>query len=295
MPLINLGFEDVGATPGSADGWTLFITSSAERVALFGTETPAREEERFEAEWSTNEDYLFAFEDVSVVAPLFDTDISEGDPLEDFEEGWDPDGDLLANFGVAFPDPSMEEASFDSALTPETVEDFEEGWDTNEDYDFAMGSAVSAFFDAAISPQGFEDFEDGWRGTGAGNDLETVMGATTAASFDGALAPESVEDFEEVRDEIQVTVDPATDLFTAAALHGFGVADRVSFRLVGAGALPGGVNTLFQYYVLASGLTTTQFRVATTFPGSTIDVTDAGSGAVYITHDRTRYWVIPAT
>ena len=34
MPLINLGFEDDDGTPGGADGWTLFVTSSAERVAL---------------------------------------------------------------------------------------------------------------------------------------------------------------------------------------------------------------------------------------------------------------------
>lgn len=283
MPLTNLGFETAGATPGAASAWTLVVTSSAERLALFGTETPAREQEDFEAEWDANEDYLFAFDVLDIVAPLFDVGVVEGETLEDFEQGWG------VNEGYLFEMGSTDVADLDGADAPD---DFEDDWNNNA-YLFAMGSSVSAFFDASFAPQGFEDFEDGWRGTTAGNDYDFAMGAIDAASFDGSLAPELVEDFEEVRTEIVATVDPATDLFTAGSLHGFGVADRVSFRLPGAGVLPAGLNGSFIYYVLASGLSTTQFRVSVAAGGTQVDVTDAGVGTFYIVHDRTRYWVIP--
>jgi hypothetical protein len=278
MALTNLGFEDAGATPGSAAGWTIAVTATAERVALFGTEVPPRDHEDLEAEWSSNEDYEFALNELSILAPLLDTDVSEGEGVEDLEEGWSSNESYLFEMGST------------GDLTPDG---FEADWDNNS-YDFVMGSAVSAFFDAAFAPQGYEDFEDGWRGTGVGNDYETVMGSTTAASFDGVLAPEDYEDFEEVRTEIQLTADPATDLLTAASNHLFGVGDRCSFRLAGSGALPAGLNGSYEYHVLAAGLTVTAFKVSVAAAGAAVDLTDAGAGVFYLVHDRERYWVITA-
>lgn len=291
MALTNLGFETAGGSPGVPASWSVSVTCAAEAVAAWGAGSPPLDEDGFEVEWG-NDSYLFAFDVGDTAPPLLDTDVAEGEAIEDFEEGWDD------NHGYSFELGSVEEAEFDASLSPETVEDFEDGWDSavtaGNDYDFVMGSMVSAFFDASFAPQGFEDFEDGWSGTSAGNDYDFTLGASTAASFDGAISPEDFEDFEEVRDEIQVTAVAATDLFTAAALHGFGVGDRVSFRVSDAspGALPAGLNSLFSYYVIASGLTTTAFRVSVASGGAQVDITDAGVGTFYLVHDRSRYWVI---
>lgn len=291
MALTNLGFETAGGSPGTPAAWTVFVTAAAEHVATFGTGSPELDEEGFEAEWN-NDSYLFAFGLGDTAPPLLDTDVAEGEAIEDFEEGWD------GNHGYSFELGSTDTAAFDAPLATEDHEDFSDAWDSGatagNDYDFVMGALVSAFFDASFAPQGFEDFEDGWAGTGVGNDYDLVLGASTAASFDGALAPEAFEDFEEVRTEIQVTADPATDTLTAASNHLFNIGDRVSFRVSDAspGALPAGLNSVFSYHVLAAGLTLTAFRVSVAAAGAAVDLTDAGVGTFYLVYDRSRYWVI---
>lgn len=66
-----------------------------------------------------------------------------------------------------------------------------------------------------------------------------------------------------------VTAIAATDLFTSTA-HGYTAGTPVRFSSLtgGAGITPGTV-----YYVIASGLTTNDFKVSATVGGSTIDVT----------------------
>jgi hypothetical protein len=279
----NLGFETAGATPGTALHWSLdaIDTVVVEFVAAWGA-TPI-DLEGFEQEWN-NDGYKFAFVDGDIVAPLFDTDVSEGEGKEDFEEGWS------GNEHYLFAASSEEQASFDTGLTPEPVEDFEEGWSSNESYDFTLPSTTAASFDVAIASQAFEDFEDGWRGTGAGNDYLTTLSSSTAASFDAGGTPEAFEDFEETYQDLQVTVAPATDLFTAGSNHGLSAGNKVTFRLIGAGALPAGINAAFVYYVIASGLTTTQFKVSVASGGSAVDVTDAGVGTFYVRGDATAFW-----
>lgn len=281
--LDNLGFEVADLTPGSAWLWTLTVVAAAEQVATWGAGTPPLEEDGFELEWN-NDAYLFAFGLADTAPPLFDTDVSDGEAIEDFEEGW------LFNHGYLFALGSVVEAQFDTA--PESVEDFEEGWSSNESYDFVLGASTLASFDAAIVPQDFEDFEDGWRGTGADNDYDFALGASTAASFDGVGA-DAIEDFEETFQELQVTVVPATDLFTTGAAHGLSAGDEVSFRL-GSGALPAGVNPGYTYFVIAAGLTATDFRASLTSGGATIDVLDAGAGQFFVRGDPTRFWVLDA-
>lgn len=295
MALTNLGFEDddVG-TPGvgKPDAWAISVTTAAEQVAAWGAGTPPLDEDGFEVEWN-NDAYLFAFGLADTAPPLLDTDVSEGEAIEDYEEGWDD------NQGYLFELNTGTDALFDASLTPQAFEDFEDGWDSGasagNDYDFVMGGLVSAFFDAGFAPQGFEDFEDGWDATGAapGNDYDLTLGASTAAVFDGSGA-DAVEDFEETFQELQVTVVAATDLFTAAGSHGFSAGDRATFRLGGSGALPAGVNPTFEYYVIASGLTATAFRVSLAAGGATIDVTDAGVGTFYVRGDPRRFWILPA-
>jgi hypothetical protein len=293
MALTNLGFEDDdGGTPGVGvpDAWTINITTAAEQVAAWGAETPPLDEDGFEIEWN-NDDYLFAFEDADTLPGLYDEDVGDGEAIEDFEEGWD------GNEGYLFEDGSSEQAAFDAALTPEDNEDFEDGWDSavtaGNDYDLVLGASTLASFDDSIASQGFEDFEDGWNGTGADNDYDLTLGSSTAAVFDGAGA-DAIEDFEETFQEVQVSVAPGTDLFTAVAPHNLSAGDRVTFRHDGVGGLPAGLNPSYVYFVIASGLTGTAFRVSLASGGTTIDVTDAGSGEFFVRGDPDLFWILDA-
>jgi hypothetical protein len=96
---------------------------------------------------------------------------------------------------------------------------------------------------------------------------------------------------------VVATAVAATDLITtvtpqplnAAAVpvaHGFAAGDPVEFRAVKNGTnanlpdgkLPSPLAEVTVYYVIASGLTTTAFKVSATSGGSAIDLTDAGAG-----------------
>lgn len=91
----------------------------------------------------------------------------------------------------------------------------------------------------------------------------TVPASFTAASSTGSTSLGAV------------TVVAATDLFTCAG-HGRSAGDIV--RFISTGTLPGGtIDTRF-YYVIASGLTSDDFKVSLTLGGSTIDVTSIGTG-----------------
>ncbi len=77
---------------------------------------------------------------------------------------------------------------------------------------------------------------------------------------------------------ILCTVTAATDLINKTA-HGLSAGDAVLFET--AGTIPAGITADTIYYVIASGLTVDVFKVSTTYGGSTIDITDTGTGNVY--------------
>lgn len=66
-----------------------------------------------------------------------------------------------------------------------------------------------------------------------------------------------------------------TDLISTGEVHGLAADDRVEFESIG-GIMPTGLSAGTIYYVLASGLTTTDFKVSTTSGGSAVDITAAG-------------------
>ena len=76
----------------------------------------------------------------------------------------------------------------------------------------------------------------------------------------------------------EVTADTA-NLFSSGDAHGLVASDRVEFENLG-GALPTGVSAGTLYYVLATGLTTTAFKVSTTDVGTEVDITVAGGAIV---------------
>lgn len=280
----NLGYETAGASPGDAASWVWTVGVADELIAVWGTGTPKADQEDFESEWSSNEDYLLAFDDeTDLAAAFFDMTVSDGESIEDFEEGWGDDEHYH------FTLPATTTAIFDSG-SPEDVEDFEEEWDSNEDYDFTLGATTTASFDSG-TPQDVEDFEDEWRGTGVGNDYDFTMGSTSTAAFDGG-APQSFEDFEQTFNSLQVSADPVTEKFTTGTGHGLSATNKVTFRLVGPGALPAGINDSFTYYVIAAGLTGTVFEVSTASGGTAVNITDAGAGTFYVRGDPALFWLL---
>ena len=75
---------------------------------------------------------------------------------------------------------------------------------------------------------------------------------------------------------IALTLASATDVFTAGAAHGLAAGDKVRFRTVATSTTP--VEDTV-YYVIASGLTSTDFKVSATLGGATIDIDADGSVA----------------
>lgn len=71
------------------------------------------------------------------------------------------------------------------------------------------------------------------------------------------------------------TIDAATDLFLSKA-HGFTTDDRVFLSPVNGESIPTGISASTLYFVLAAGLTTDVFQVATTSGGTALNVTASG-------------------
>lgn len=69
---------------------------------------------------------------------------------------------------------------------------------------------------------------------------------------------------------VPVTALAASDLFTTPINHGFNAGDTIFFTSLTGGA---GLSTTVAMFVIASGLTTNQFRVSATSGGSTVDIT----------------------
>jgi hypothetical protein len=275
--VVNGSFEDPAiGLPGYADGWTSGVLTTAERLAAFGTSNPRDDFDSFEAEWSSNESYLFAFDPlVDIVAPLFDTSVSPGETFEDYEEGWS------TNEGYSFTMGSSTNAEFDSTL--DDVEDFEEEWSSNEGYSFAMGSATAASFDVGGTPEDVEDFEERWS---SNQSYAFTMGSTTAASFDTGGTPEAVEDFEETAASIIVVANPGTVDFTATA-HGMANGERVTFE--SDGEMPLGLSGGVAYYVITAAANT--FQVSLTLAGPAHAFYTGANGELRVLRDPSRFWL----
>jgi len=71
---------------------------------------------------------------------------------------------------------------------------------------------------------------------------------------------------------------------TASAAHGLSAGDEVRFTTTG--TLPTGLTVGTHYYVIAAGLTSTQFEVSATRGGSAINTSGAGSGTHSINYVR---------
>lgn len=79
------------------------------------------------------------------------------------------------------------------------------------------------------------------------------------------------------RAEAPVVIDPSLDTFTTSSAHTLVANDQVTFSATD-GTLPTGVTVGTTYYVIASGLTATVFKVSATEGGSSIDITGSATG-----------------
>lgn len=89
---------------------------------------------------------------------------------------------------------------------------------------------------------------------------------------------------------VALTPSTSTDLFTTSdgSAHGLVSGDAVFFvaretaNTGSPAAVPGGIaDELTPYYVIATGLTTSAFKVSATVGGSAVDLADVGVGFIY--------------
>jgi hypothetical protein len=212
-----------------------------------------------------------------------------------------------------------EAATYASALLlpPPPRETFEVGWSGNESYLFTFSGGEAAGYNSGA--QSFEAFEQDWANNAfelvfVGGDLEdglfsegpaetfdvdwdnnafalswtTPSGLVSAASYDGALAPQAFEDFEQALADIDFTVNPSSDVFTAP-VHGMPNGTTIYIANGTGGDIPAGTNKHLVYFVISTATNT--YQLSLTSGGSAIDVGDAGTGQSNTTGDPARYWV----
>ena len=110
-------------------------------------------------------------------------------------------------------------------------------------------------------------------------DADSIAGSTTSPAvwWDTDSIPVAGNTFEvAARYTGTYSADAGTDLLTATATHGLEAGMEIIFYTTS--AAPAGLNLVTTYYVIASGLTTTAFKVSATLGGSAVNITDAGTG-----------------
>jgi hypothetical protein len=83
---------------------------------------------------------------------------------------------------------------------------------------------------------------------------------------------------------IIATISNGTPAVITTATQTFIAGDRVTFTTTG--ALPSGITSGVEYYIITAGLTTTTFRISLTSEGTAINTTTAGSGTHTATVSR---------
>lgn len=272
MPgVVNGGFEDPGAGPGLADGWTSFVAASGGEVADFsGGTDPSTSTEDFDVGWGTD-GYLVDADDGPTDLAVFDSDSSPTD-TESFND-WNSGKPYLFDVNASIV------AQFTADFGPDVYdgEDFDHGWFTSgyllEPVDFA------ATFE--------EDFDIGWN---TASPLDDVITGDDAL-FDGGST--DTESFENAWPDLLFVVNESTDVLTISSMPSFGPpANGFAITIVTDGAYPGGLQQNERYYLIlvtpaGSGFTC---KLSKTLAGSAVDLTSVGSGSHYLHADPAIYW-----
>lgn len=278
---VNLSFEDQGATPGLAAGWTLTQSVSWPLAGFTGAAVDGPES--YEAGWSA--DPWETTIDSPVPAVFGDgVLVPAGVPRETYEAGadggWDPGYVLQLSAVVG--------AEFNTTL--DDVESYETEWapspqELKTEFVGIGTDLVAAVFDAGGSANTYESYEagDGWD---AGYD--TVLTSPTLALFGtaGLLAPR--EDYESARFRQSFTVTPSLDLLNAPA-HGF--SDNELVQVDTTGRLPDGLSPKINYYVsLPLSDPTNRLQLSWEVAGAVIDITDPGTGTHVLVPNERKFW-----
>lgn len=145
------------------------------------------------------------------------------------------------------------------------------------EFETELSDVAEAEFDGGPATEETFEAAAGWD---AG--YQTTLGSTAAASF-GASADE-VEDFEDVKAVQTFTVLGSNNLFADA--HGFIAGDRVTIESTG--TFPDGLSGAPLYYV--RDVFPNTFKLALTFGGPEVTISDGGAGIHTVRPNRAVYW-----
>lgn len=268
--LQNLGFE-VADVAGNAAHWSQVSLSSWGLWAAYLAAGSLVAGESFEASWSSNEQYVFAFVDAdpNLQAAHYSATLFTPPLLaEAFEAGWSHNEHFFTT-----------SADFVSA----GVESFESGWNNDTWGSFTLSAALFA-----AGAKTAETFEDHWRSNEAFvSDWASVTPGV--ALFSGVRAL-TAETFEFVKPDASFVVGGSGEI--VQFLHGVAVDYRVSFYVGSGGVFPTGLDPTATYWVVAV-LDFQRFTVALTQGGSPISPS-GGSGVNYL-HAATEFWTVETT
>jgi hypothetical protein len=262
----NLSFEEQGAGPGLAAGWTFASTATAEEHATFATNDGGeRAGETFEHGWS--DPFVSNFDDVAGPAAEYSADFFVTPKArEDFEVGWATDQALVTELG----------ATIAAEYGGQAFEAFETDWATSQAF-------VTSLDELGTVSAGVETFATGWQNDG----YATSLVGGTPADYDG-LDGQPVEDFEETFVPLTFSVLAGTDILTIAD-HDLSDDDRV--YVYSTGRLPAGLNRLASYWVQVETGDTIKLSTIPPADGVSIaDITDPGFGTHYLAFDPTLVW-----
>ena len=177
MTFLNVSFEQQFSNlPGVPAAWVFSAHSQYAYAPFNALVTTAYE--NFEAEWSSNEAFKFAFSGIGADLVLATFGSKQSKTFENFEGEW------LGNEAFAFD--LQGTAGIFGTTAPAAVDDFEHDWGDNTFlYHFAgvgVDLTVAAF---DVSPENYEDFEENWVTpyaygfVGVGTDLTAAFFADT--------------------------------------------------------------------------------------------------------------------
>jgi hypothetical protein len=282
----NPSFETAGATPGDAASWTLSVTAATSWATFARADGGVTRFEGFELSWGqtigyedpalfTTMDPAFAQRDV-FNAPTLPPEFADG-----FEKHWLNDGFLFSLPLAA----AAEFANHPSASPPSPTVDpfdgFETEWANSVFFrslaDVTTDEALFFNFDLSM-PEPYEDFE--WLNPLPGGGFVQMMFTEAGASW-------SAETFEGFKPDQPFIMTPPSTI--TAPAHGYTNGQQIKvFASIydPQTVLPRGLSPKLTYTVAAATANTLEL----TLGGSTVVVSDAGSGTNYLRVDPAFSW-----
>lgn len=282
MTITNGSFDEAGATPGSAAGWTSAFVGTAEEFADFAQNPSSAgpfARESFEAGWTGGTDQVFVAalggETEGTVAAIFN--VGPGQAQEErFEYGW-----AVSDGPPIF----MHELSALAVATFGTFdhEPFSLGWATWN----VPAPAPTANPFLATLPTPTAALFDG--GTVAFESFDAWKPALITSFTPGDLEELAAETFENASPTQTFTVNASSNTGTLDAPPPFPLVDDEKITLSTTGTLPTPLATGTTYHVDLHTPPLT-FGFANVSGGAIIFIDDVGNGVHSLTRDPAAWW-----